>query len=81
MLFAVPAALAASCAFMMPVSTPPNAIVFGAGMATVPRTARAGVLLNLAAILAIVLATHSLVLPVFGVAPGLVPDRALRGRG
>lgn len=81
LLFAVPAALAASCAFMMPVATPPNAIVFGSGMVTVPQMARAGILLNLAAILVILLATYSLVLLVFGVEPGIVPEWALRGRG
>jgi sodium-dependent dicarboxylate transporter 2/3/5 len=78
LLFAVPAALAASCAFMMPVATPPNAIVFGSGMVTVPQMARAGFLLNLAAILVIVLATYSLVLLVFGVEPGIVPEWAIR---
>ncbi len=81
LLFAVPAALAASCAFMMPVATPPNAIVFGSGMVTVPQMARAGFLLNLAAILVIVLVTFSLVLLVFGVEPGIVPEWAIRARG
>jgi sodium-dependent dicarboxylate transporter 2/3/5 len=81
LLFAVPAALAASCAFMMPVATPPNAIVFGSGMVTVPQMARAGFLLNLAAILVIVLVTYSLVLLVFGVEPGIVPEWAIRARG
>lgn len=45
-LLMLPAALAASCAFMLPVATPPNAIVFGTGWLTIPRMARTGVLLN-----------------------------------
>ncbi len=43
----VPVAFAASCAFMLPVATPPNAIVFGSGLLTIPKMARAGFALNL----------------------------------
>jgi solute carrier family 13 (sodium-dependent dicarboxylate transporter), member 2/3/5 len=46
----VPATLAATCAFMLPVATPPNAIVFGTGAVTMRQMTRAGLLLNLAAI-------------------------------
>jgi len=47
MILAVAAVFAASCAFMLPVATPPNAIVFASGYVTVPQMMRAGFLLNL----------------------------------
>ncbi len=47
MLLMVPAALSASCAFMLPVATAPNAIVYGSGRFTVRDMAHAGLVLNL----------------------------------
>ncbi|WP_103222355.1 SLC13 family permease [Roseibium marinum] len=52
---AAPAAMAASCAFMLPVATPPNAIVFGTGQVSIPQMMRAGFLVNLAAVAVIAL--------------------------
>ena len=43
----VPITIAASCAFMLPVATPPNAIVFSTGAISIPQMVRAGVFLNL----------------------------------
>ncbi|WP_110656159.1 SLC13 family permease [Salinicola halimionae] len=48
LLITVPAAIAASCAFMMPVATPPNAIVFATGHMKIQSMIRAGFLLNIA---------------------------------
>ena len=42
----VPAAMSASCAFMLPVATAPNSVVYGSGMFTVARMAREGLALN-----------------------------------
>ena len=46
----IPAALAATCAFMLPVGTPPNAIVFATGAVTIRQMARGGFVLNLVGI-------------------------------
>lgn len=47
----IPMTIASSCAFMMPMSTPPNAIVFASGYVKIPQMARVGIVLNLLAIL------------------------------
>jgi sodium-dependent dicarboxylate transporter 2/3/5 len=52
-LLMLPAALSASCAFMLPVATAPNAIVFGTGQVTVEQMMREGLILNLIGILVI----------------------------
>ena len=52
-LLMLPAALSASCAFMLPVATGPNAIVFGTGQITVERMVREGFILNLIGIVVI----------------------------
>ena len=60
MLFVIPAALAASCAFMLPVATPPNAIVFGSGYVTIGQMVKAGVWLNVIAIILITAVMYAL---------------------
>lgn len=60
MAFLIPAAFAATCAFMLPVGTPPNAIVFSTGAVTIAQMARGGFVLNLLGILLITLFCHLL---------------------
>lgn len=77
LLLVVPAALAASCGFMMPVSTPPNAIAYGSGYVTIPQMARAGVWLDLVCIAVITAFAYLLVGTVFGAEAGVVPGWAV----
>jgi sodium-dependent dicarboxylate transporter 2/3/5 len=53
LLLTVPITIAASCAFMLPVATPPNAIVFATGAITIPQMVRAGFALNLIGIVVV----------------------------
>jgi len=76
-LLAFPATVAASCAFMMPVATPPNAIVFGSGMLTVPQMARTGFLLNLIGIVLLTLFSYAVMGPLLGVEIGVLPEWAI----
>jgi len=66
LILAVPAALAASGAFMLPVATPPNAIVYGSGAVQVSDMVRAGVWINLLFTVLITLAARFLLPLVFG---------------
>ena len=51
----IPAAFAATCAFMLPVGTPPNAIVFGTGAVSIGQMAKGGVVLNIVGVVLITL--------------------------
>jgi sodium-dependent dicarboxylate transporter 2/3/5 len=61
-----PAAMAASCAFMLPAATPPNAILFGSGAFTLPQMLRAGIAIDLIGTLLISSAALLLLPLVFG---------------
>lgn len=78
LMLAVPAALAASMAFMLPVATPPNALVFGSGHVTIPQMATQGIWLNLAAIVVISTLGYAVLTTFFGVEVGSIPDWAAR---
>ena len=72
----IPATLSASCAFMMPVATPPNAIIFGSGRLTVGQMARIGVFLNLLGALVIALVVYFIATTIFSIDPSTPPDWA-----
>ncbi|MEY2904551.1 MAG: hypothetical protein RJA52_567, partial [Bacteroidota bacterium] len=57
----IPITLAASCAFMLPMATPPNAIVYASGFMTVQKMAKSGLVINLISILTITLIYETLV--------------------
>jgi|TARA_B110000881_G_C18600313_1_gene534616 sodium-dependent dicarboxylate transporter 2/3/5 len=57
---AIPLVMASSLAFMLPVATPPNAIVYGSGKITIANMIKAGFILNLIGILIISLVSHYL---------------------
>jgi sodium-dependent dicarboxylate transporter 2/3/5 len=68
LLLMLPATIAASCAFMLPIGTPPNAIVFSSGRISLGRMAATGFFLNLIVILFITAFVFFWVVPIWGIA-------------
>ncbi len=67
MLLAVPVALAATCAFMLPVATPPNAIAYGSGYVTIGQMVKGGVWLNLIFVVLITATVMTIAVQVFSI--------------
>ncbi len=78
LLLMIPATLSASCAFMLPVATPPNAIVFGSGEVKMADMIRVGIILNLVGVVLITAIIFTLGLVVLGIDPALFPDWAAK---
>jgi sodium-dependent dicarboxylate transporter 2/3/5 len=75
----VGATVAASCAFMLPVATPPNAVVFGSGYLRIPEMVKAGIWMNLTSIALLTLFVYYLLGYLWGIELGSFPEE-LRGR-
>ncbi|MED4159048.1 SLC13 family permease [Shouchella clausii] len=69
-----PCAIAANCAFMLPVGTPPNAIIFGTGKLKIIEMVRAGFWLNVFSTILIVLAVYMYLPIVFDIDLSVFPD-------
>jgi len=74
LIFIVPAAISASCAFMLPVATPPNAIIYGSGKISIPQMARAGFWINITISILLTIATYTLFAYTLSIEPGVLPD-------
>ena len=70
----VGATVAASCAFMLPVATPPNAVVFGSGYLRIPDMVRTGIWMNILSIILIALIIYFLLPTLWGFDPGVFPS-------
>jgi sodium-dependent dicarboxylate transporter 2/3/5 len=80
LLLMIPATMSASCAFMMPVATPPNAIIFGSDRVRIPEMAKIGLVLNLTGALVITVVFMWLGTAIFGIESGVMPEWAVLGR-
>ncbi|WP_269526904.1 SLC13 family permease [Coraliomargarita parva] len=76
LLLLAPAAISASCAFMLPVATPPNAIIFGSGQVTIPQMMRSGFGLNLIGVFLVTTITYLCLIPAFDIVLGELPQWA-----
>jgi len=69
----LPATISASCAFMLPVATPPNAIVFGSGCIPMSRMVRSGIIINFLGVILVTATFYLVVRPLLGIDLTTVP--------
>jgi len=70
------ACVAASLAFMLPVATPPNAVVYGSGRVRIPQMVKAGIWMNLLGILVWTTLMYTVAMRLFGIVLHRVPEWA-----
>lgn len=74
----LPATIAASCGFMLPIATPPNTIVFASGLVRTGQMARAGFVLDVLSIGLLIVLLWYWVFPVLGIDPSTTPAWMLK---
>ena len=72
--FVIPATIAASCAFMLPIATPPNAVVFGSGKIAIKDMIKAGFLLNIISVVVVTIISLIFIKLVFDAQIGELPN-------
>jgi sodium-dependent dicarboxylate transporter 2/3/5 len=73
-LLMVAGTIAASLAFMLPVATPPNAVVFGSGYISLPQMAKTGFFMNLIGMVVTTIIVYALAVPIFHITLSRLPD-------
>ncbi|OGF58810.1 MAG: hypothetical protein A2Y62_09990 [Candidatus Fischerbacteria bacterium RBG_13_37_8] len=74
LLLMLPATITASCAFMLPIGTPPNAIVFSSDRVSMMQMGKSGFFLNLITVIFVTAFMYFWVILVFGINPGQAPN-------
>ena len=77
LLLMLPATMSASMAFMLPVATPPNAIIFGTNRLRVADMVRTGLIMNFAGVFIVTLSVYFIARLVFGIELDSFPEWAL----
>ena len=72
--FVIPATIAASCAFMLPIATPPNAVIFGSGKIEIKDMIKAGFLLNIISVIVVTIISIIFIKLVFDAQIGELPN-------
>ena len=73
----IPVTISVSLAFMLPVATPPNAVVFSSGYLEISDMVKAGVILDIIGCILITALLYFLIFPILGINPTILPEWAL----
>ena len=78
LIFVIPTTIAASCAFMLPIATPPNAVIFGSGKVKINDMIKAGLLLNIISIFVVTVLSLIILSQIFNYNLMVLPDWATK---